>query len=212
MRFLSFRPLLLGIISACGDSTAPPATTFQISPGSLELVEGRFAALTLVTSLPDYRLTGLTYWSYVPDQPSGGVGFSEGFLHPWPQEVTVHAWGATTGRIIAEHVSEQVADTVPIRVYGVSVAAVNLEPISGAITVGQWIDIYSQVVDSVGVDLQRSITWSSSDSSVATIEYWPSSGFSRGLSRVWGLGPGTATVSATADGVTADFTIVVTDP
>lgn len=216
MRFLSFRPLFLGIISACGDSTAPAATTFQISPRSLELVEGRLGALTLLTSLPDYRLTGLTYWSYLPDQPSGevgdagGVGFSEGFLHPWPQEVTVHAWGATTGRVVAEHVSEQVADTVPIRVYGVSVAAVNLEPVSGTIRVGQWTDIYSLVVDSVGVNLQRFITWSSSDSSVATIEYWPSNGFSTGFTRVWGLTPGTATVSATADGVTADVTIVVT--
>jgi hypothetical protein len=214
MRFLSFRPLLLGIFSACGDATAPPAATFQISPGSLELSEGRFGSLTLLTSLPDNYLPGLTYWSYVSDEPSGGggVGFSEGFLLPWPQEVSVHAWGATTGRVIVEHASALLADTIPIRVHGVSVAAVNLEPVSGAISVGGWTDLYPQIVDSVGVNLQRFITWSSSDSSVATVEYWSSSGFSSGFSRVWGLRPGTATVSATADDVTADFTIVVTGP
>lgn len=214
MRFPNLRPLLLGVISACGDATAPPVTTFAISPGSLELSEGRFASLTLRTSMPDYRLPGLTYWSYVSDDRSGGgrVGFSEGFLLPWPQEVSVHAWGATTGRVIVEHVSALLADTIPIRVYGVSVAAVTLEPVSGSISVGEWTDLYPRIVDSVGVNLQRFITWSSSDSSVASIEYWSSSGFSAGFSRVWGLRPGTATVSATVDGVTADFTISVTGP
>ena len=217
MRFLSFRPLLLGLISACGEATAPPVTTFQISPDSLELVEGRFGTLTLVTSLPDYRLTGLTYWSYLPDQPSGavgyegGVGFSKGFLLPWPQEVTVDAWGATTGRVIVEHTS-QVADTIRIRVHGVSVAAVHLTPAAGVVSVGQATDIYSQVVDSVGANLQRVITWSFSDSSVATIEYWPSNGYSAGFTQVWGIKPGTTTVSATVEGVTAAVTIVVAGP
>lgn len=212
MRFHTFRPLVLGMVAACADSTAPPATTFRISPRSLELSEGRFGTLTLMTSLPDYSLTGLTYWSYLPDHGSGGVGFSEGFLLPWPQEVMVSAWGATTGRVIVEHVSKQLADTIPVRVHGVTVAAVNLELVSSTIRVGGWTDIYSQVVDSVGVNLQRGIAWSSSDSSVATIEYWPSSGFSTGFTRIWAVKPGNATVSATADGVTADVAIVVTGP
>ena len=213
MRFPKFQHLLLGIVSACGEATAPPATTFDISPATLELAEGRIGTLTLLTSLPDYRLTGLTYWSYVPDQPSGGgVAFSEGFLLPWPQEVMVHAWGATTGRVIVEHVSALLADTIPLRVYGVSVAAVTVEPSSAAIRVGEWSDLYPQVLDSVGAGLQRYITWSSSDSSVATIEYWASSGFSTGFTRVSGLKAGTTTVSATAEGVTTEIAIVVTAP
>ncbi len=183
MRSLVPHLLFLGTIAGCSEATAPSAHPgFKISPRSLELAEGRFGALTLLTNLPDYSLRGLTNWSYLGDQPSSDVGFSYGPSLPWPRDVFVHAWGATTGRIVVQH-SSGLADTVPIRVHGVSVAAVNLEPVSVSITVGQSTDIYARVVDSVETELQRLITWTSSDSSVATIEYWPSSGFSSGLRR-----------------------------
>ena len=127
-------------------------------------------------------------------------------------EVTVHGWQAATGQVIAQHSVLPLADTIPILVHRASVAAVTLAPVRNSITVGQFADIDHQVVDSAGYSLQRQIAWTSTDSTTATIEYWPSSGFSSGFTRVWGMGPGEATISATVEGVTAAFVVFVTEP
>ncbi|HEU4801316.1 MAG TPA: Ig-like domain-containing protein [Gemmatimonadales bacterium] len=206
-------PLLVGLIAGCDEAAAPAAApSFRISPRRIELVEGQFTTVALFTNLSEYQVISQVNWSFLSDPPSNAVGFSSGFLRPLPWEVTVHGWEATTGLIIAQHSARPLADTIPILVHRASVAAVNLAPASSSIAVGQSTDIHYEVLDSVGNPLQRQVAWTSSDSTMATIEYTPRSGFSSGLARVWGVGPGQATISARAEGVTSAFTIVVTEP
>lgn len=201
------------LLAGCGEATAPiAAPAFRISPSSLELVEGQIATAKLSTNLSEYEVIGQVNWSFVSDPPSNAVGFSSGLLRPQPWEVTVHAWGAASGLVIAQHSARPLADSIPVVVYRALVAAVNLAPVLSSITVGQFTDIDHQVVDSAGNSLQRALTWTSADSTTATIEYSPGSGFSAGLARVWGVAPGETTISATVEGVTSDFSIVVTAP
>lgn len=85
----------------------------------------------------------------------------------------------------------------------VPVASVEVDPASADLQWGESVQLTAGPMDADGNALDRSVTWSSSDDGVATVD-------DNGL--VTATGAGTATITATSEGVQGTATITVTDP
>jgi hypothetical protein len=113
--------------------------------------------------------------------------------------VTALAAGAVTVTALCEGISAQAVITVPQRL--VQVASVAVSPPLASLLVGRTLQLAATLTDSAGNRLPgRTATWTSSAPDVATVS-------DGGL--VAAVAPGTTTITAAADGVSASATIAV---
>jgi pectate lyase len=111
--------------------------------------------------------------------------------------------GVAAGSATISATSEGVSGSAAVTVTEPSVASVTVSPSSAAVAVGSTVQLTATVKDAAGNTLAgKTVTWSSSNSSVATVD-------TAGLVR--GVATGSATITATSDGVSGAAEITVTD-
>jgi len=110
--------------------------------------------------------------------------------------------GVAAGAATITATSEGQSGTSAMTVTNVPVASVTVSPASGSVTVGATVQLAAVTKDAAGNVLTgRTVTWSSSNTSVATVS---------GTGLVTGLTAGTATITATSEGVAGTAAITVT--
>jgi uncharacterized protein YjdB len=123
-----------------------------------------------------------------------------------PAVATVDQSGLATGigvgsAVLIASVEGQQA-TATLDVTAVTVASVTVTPNSGTLQIGGTLQLSANITDAAAVPIPGKVaSWSSSNASIATVS-------TSGL--VTAVGSGTATVTATSDGVSGTATIVVT--
>jgi uncharacterized protein YjdB len=111
--------------------------------------------------------------------------------------------GVTAGPATITATSGTKSGSAAITVTQVPVASVDVAPASGSIEIGQTIQLTATPKDASGNPLSgRTVTWSSSNSAVATVD-------ANGL--VSGVTAGAATITATSDGHSGTADITVTE-
>src|SRR3989440_216943 len=112
--------------------------------------------------------------------------------------------GVTPGSATITATSEGKSGTSSITVTDIPVATVSVSPPTASIQPGQTVQLTATLKDASGNTLSgRTVTWSSNNTSVATVS-------SSGL--VSGVTPGSATITATSEGKTGTAGITVTAP
>ncbi len=171
------------------------------------------ASISVPDTLPP--LVSINETRALPGKILFATGDSAASLHlTWtsltPQTVTVQTSGTTSsvvavspgiGSLIASYGA--FSQNVSVRVQQVT-AQVDLQPASTSLLAGDTTRLTATPLDAGGTAIPgRTATWGSSDSTVAIVD-------PRGL--VQGMGAGTATISATIDGVAGDATVTVGAP
>lgn len=170
-----------------------PVASLAVLPSSVSLAPGASTPLQAVT----YDAAGNTL-------PGRSVVWATNA----PQVVSVAASGVVTalaaGSASVTATSEGKTASAAITVTVVPVASVTVAPSSAALTVGQSAALSAAATDANGNVLSgRTVTWSSANSSVATVS---------GLGLVSATGAGSTTVTATAEGKSGIAQVVVTAP
>jgi CubicO group peptidase (beta-lactamase class C family) len=170
-----------------------PVTTLDITPDKATIVEGDTVRLN--AEKHDARGNSLseraTTWSS-SDQAVAVVD-SSGLVT-----------GRAEGNATITATSEAVDGTAEITVTPPSVALIEIEPDGGSIEVGQTLQLTAVLQDNQGDTLEgRSVTWSSSETSVATVS-------SSGL--VTGIYDGSASITAECEGLSDAVEIIVSAP
>src|SRR5207247_2424060 len=112
------------------------------------------------------------------------------------------ATGAGTGSATITATSEGKSGTASITVTNVPVASVTVSPNSANLTTGQTVQLTATATDASGNPLSgRVITWTSTNTSVATVN---------GSGLVSAAGAGSATITATSEGQSGTSTVTVT--
>src|SRR5213076_1246794 len=112
--------------------------------------------------------------------------------------------GVTPGSATITATSEGKSGTASVTVTQVPVATVSVSPPTASIQQGQTVQLTATLKDANGNTLSgRTVTWSSSSTSVATVS-------TSGL--VSGVTPGSATITATSEGKSGTSSITVTAP
>lgn len=173
--------------------TPVPVASVSVSPASATVEVGESVQLTAtVKDVAGNTLTGRTITWQSSDRTVASVD-SNGLVT-----------GAGEGSATITATSEGKSGTATITVTRAAVASVIVSPASATIEVGETIQLTATVTDSRGDTLtNRSVTWSSSDVAVATVN-------STGL--VEGVAQGTATITAFSEGKNGTATITVTAP
>lgn len=109
----------------------------------------------------------------------------------------------STANATANTVSGQISSFSIFGALGLAVETVTVSPATSNLDVGGSVQLSTTIESSTGVTLQRTVNWSSSDESVATVD---------AAGNVTGEGEGEATITATVDGVSATATVTVTVP
>src|SRR5437588_3556272 len=110
--------------------------------------------------------------------------------------------GVTPGSATITATSEGKSGTASITVTDIPVASVDVAPPTATVQAGQTVQLTATPRDANGAALSgRAVTWSSSNTSVATVS-------SSGL--VSGVTPGSATITATSEGKSGTSSITVT--
>lgn len=112
----------------------------------------------------------------------------------------VTAAGEGTATITATSAGKSGTASVTVTI---PVASVDVTPAASSLQWGETVQLTAAPKDAQGDALDRSVTWSSSDESVATVD-------ENGL--VTATGAGDATITATSGGVHGTATVTVTDP
>jgi uncharacterized protein YjdB len=120
--------------------------------------------------------------------------------------VSISSLGVVTAQKVGEAevtaISEHKEQTVTIAVSGIPVGSVKLSPATLQLAIGATTQLSVALTDRAGHDIsERRLTWTSSDAKVATVTDDGS---------VTGVAPGTATITAAADGRTGTATVTVT--
>src|SRR5437763_1492493 len=111
--------------------------------------------------------------------------------------------GVTPGAATITATSEGKSGTASITVTNVPVASVDVTPPTATVQAGQTVQLTATPRDANGAALSgRAVTWSSSNTSVATVS-------SAGL--VSGVTPGSATITATSEGKSGTASVTVTN-
>lgn len=110
--------------------------------------------------------------------------------------------GVATGTASVTATIDGVSDVASVTVQPVAVASIDVTPTTSSLRLGETAQLSARTVDASGAPLAgRVVTWSSSNSSVATVS-------STGV--VTGAGLGNATITATSEGKTDTARISVT--
>src|SRR5207244_1302115 len=174
-------------------TVAVPVASVTVSPASASVPAGQTAQLTAT-----------------PKDASGNP--LSGRVITWASSntsvATVSSSGLVTGKAAGSATitatSEGQSGTAAITVVHVPVASVTVSPASGSVPAGSTLQLAATPKDASGNALTgRTITWSSSDNSVATVS-------SSGL--VSGVVAGSATITATSEGQSGPSAITVTPP
>ncbi|HEY8311329.1 MAG TPA: Ig-like domain-containing protein [Gemmatimonadaceae bacterium] len=201
-----------GVVTARGLGSAQIAASSggQSAVVPVSVVPVAVASVALLPSTATVIVGGSVSLQAVAYDASGNTlsGRSVVWASSASQVATVDQSGKVTGvaagTATISGTSEGKTATAAITVAVIPVAALSVTPASAALTVGQSASLTATATDASGNVLSgRSITWSSSNSAVATIS-------AQGL--VKAIGAGTATVTAASEGKSADAQIVVTSP
>jgi uncharacterized protein YjdB len=179
--------------SGGGGTTAPTVATVTVSPTSATLAVGAAQQLTAAPkSAAGVDITGKsTSWSSAT-----------------PAVATVSAAGLVTavgpGTASITATIDGVSGSSTITVTPVPVAAVSVSPATTTLSVSQTVQLQAAARDASGASLTgRPVSWSSNAPAIATIS-------TTGL--VTAVGPGSATLTATVEGITGTATVTVTQP
>jgi len=173
--------------------TSVPVASVSVTPTSANVNEGKTVQLTATPK-------------------DGGGNPLSGRTIAWSSSntavATVSSSGLVTGKVAGSATitatSEGQSGASAITVVHVPVASVTVSPASGSVPVGSTLQLTATPKDASGNALTgRTITWSSSDNSVATVS-------SSGL--VSGVVAGSATITATSEGQSGPSAITVTPP
>jgi uncharacterized protein YjdB len=173
--------------------TAPPVSTVSVTPATATVITG--ATLPLTATLRD--VAGVVL-------PGRDVSWASSA----PAVATVSAAGVVTGVSVGSATITATAEgrssTSAITVINPPVAAVAVDPPSAAMLPTDQVSLTARVTDASGNVLAgRVVTWTSSNAAVATVN---------GSGRVTAVSPGSATISATAEGRSGGSTITVNAP
>lgn len=176
----------------------PPAiTSLTVSPNALSLIAGQTRTLAPVVTRPTGAPSAII--TYGTADPAVAIVSTTGVitaLTPGTATITVTATAPGNTSFAAATMTEQVTLAV-----GAAVASVQVTPGTASIMPGTTQQLATIVRDSSGAELTgRAVTWSSSNSAVATVS---------GTGLVTAVAVGTATITATAGGVTGTMTLTV---
>jgi uncharacterized protein YjdB len=172
--------------------TEPSAASVTVSPSSISITVGSTVQLTgTVRDASGNVLSGKTItWS--SSSSSVATVDAAGLVR-----------GVAAGSATITATSDGVSGTAAATVTDPSVASVTISPSSTSITVGSTVQLTGTVRDASGNVLSgKTIAWSSSNSSVASVD-------AAGLVR--GVAAGSATITATSDGVSGTSIISITE-
>jgi len=170
-----------------------PVASLTITPGSATLFPGGTQQLTATARdavnnlLPGRIITWISGAPSVATVTQGGLVTAVG-----------------TGSALIFAASEGISTSVTITVSNVGVAQVRVAPAAPSVQQGRTVQLTATALDAGGQPIiGRSVTWNSANPTIASAS-------STGL--VTGIAPGTASVTATIDGVigTADVTVTAT--
>ncbi len=167
-----------------------PVASVSVAPGSASILPAGTVQLTATTKdSAGYTLTGRAVtWT------SGNTGVA-----------TVSASGLVTGKAAGTATitatSEGQSGTAAITVSSVPVASVSVAPATASVAVGGTVQLTATPKDSSGTALTgRTITWATSNASVATVN---------GSGLVTGVVTGSATITATSENQSGTSTMTV---
>jgi len=104
-------------------------------------------------------------------------------------------------KVVAADHSSNASDTATVTVIPVPVASVSVSPPSASVLVGGTVSLVATTLDSAGGVLTgRAVTWSSSNTGIATVN---------GSGVVTALAPGSSTMTATSEGKTGTASVAV---
>ena len=174
-------------------TVAVPVASVTVSPASASVPAGQTAQLTATAKdASGNTLTGRTI-TWTSSNPSVATVSSSGLVS-----------GVVAGSATITATSEGKSGTAAITVTTVPVASVTVSPASATVFVNQTLQLGATPKDANGNTLTgRTITWGSSNSSVATVS-------SSGL--VSGVATGSATITATSEGKSGTAAITVSTP
>lgn len=181
-----------GVSGAATVTVTPvPVATVRITPNGGNLVVGRTLNLAAeARDAQDNVLPGRVI-TWISGAPTVATVAQDG---------VVTAIGPGSAVIFAA--TEGVSASVTITVSNVGVASVQINPPSGSLGQGQSLQLAATARDAAGNILTgRTVVWSSSNETIATVG---------STGRVVGIAAGTATITATVDGVSASGQYTVT--
>ena len=189
--------VLLVVAAGCGEATpvveTPVATTVVVTGAAASVVE--WESLPLAAVVKDQRgepIAGASVTWSTSDAAKATVSASGVVAGLVPGAVTITA------------ASGNASGTFGVTITPGTVAAVTVSATASTIVVGAAATLTATPKDAAGRALAgRSITWSSANASIATTTQ---------AGVVTGVLPGTASISATTDGVTGASAITVTAP
>jgi uncharacterized protein YjdB len=191
-----------GISGSATITVAPlPAavTSVSVSPSAASLTVGQTQALTPSVVQPTGAPTAtFTYGTTVPSVATVSSAGVVSAVAPGTTTITVTA--TATGS--ATFAAATATATVAITVTAVPVASVVVTPATASLVIGGVQVLVATARDAAGAAITgRAVTWSSSTPAVATVS---------ATGTVSAVAIGSATISATVDGITGSATITVT--
>src|SRR5438128_855806 len=201
-----------GLASAVTPGSATITATSEGMSGTSSITVTNIPVASVgVTPATATVQTGLTVQLAATPQDANGAALS-GRTVSWSSSNTSVATvsssglvsGVTPGSATITATSEGKSGTSSITVTNIPVATVSVSPPTASIQQGQTVQLTATLKDASGNTLSgRTVTWSSSNISVATVS-------SSGL--VSAVTPGSATVTAASEGKTGTASITVTAP
>jgi uncharacterized protein YjdB len=170
--------------------TPVPVASISVSPTSASITSGKTQLFTATVLDAQGNVLSGRVVSWLSGAPAVATIDQTGLAT---------AIGAGSAVIVATVEGQQA--TVTLTVTAVTVASVRVTPANSTLQVGQTQQLAAAVSDGSGAPLPGKVpTWSSSAAAVATVS-------SAGL--VTAVGTGSATITATSDGVTGTATVLV---
>ena len=180
----------------------------QLVPTASVTPDTAVASVTISPAPASVQVGQTLQLTATPKDSAGGilVGRTVTWASGNPSIATVspsgQVTGAAPGAAPITATSEGKSGTATLTVTTVPVASVPLSPATATVLVGQTLQLTATPKDSAGGTLAgRTVTWKSSDTTVATVS--PSG-------QVTGVAPGSATITATSEGKTSTAAITVT--
>ena len=186
--------------SASVSVTAAVLTSITITPPSLSLAKGTTQQLTATGTFSDNTTQDLTTSvSWVSSASAVAVSNAEGSQG----QVT----GVAVGNATVAAAQGGITGTAAVQVTAATLTSINITPPSVSIAKGTTAQLVATGVysDNTTQDLTAAVSWSSSDQTKAFVSNAPGS---EGV--VTGAGVGSATITATQDGVAAMAVVTVT--
>jgi uncharacterized protein YjdB len=173
--------------------TAPPVSTVSVTPATATVITGATQSLTAtVRDVAGVVLPGRDV-SWTSSAPAVATVSSAGTVT-----------GVASGSATITATVEGRSGSSTITVINPPVAAVAVDPPSATMLPTDQVNLTARVTDATGNVLAgRVVTWSSSNAAVASVN---------GSGRVTAVAPGSATISATAEGRSGGATITVNAP